>query len=436
MARTVLAIDLGASSGRAILGQQVGEETTLQEVYRFPNGYIEVDGHLYWDVDSLFAHILAGIKKALEVCPSIESMSIDTWGVDYVLLQGDKPVLPVYCYRDSRTQEAIEAVHRLIPFEKLYAITGISFQTFNTIYQLYADKMAGRLEGVTDCLMLPEYFMYRLTGKKVKEHTNAGTTGLIDALTLRPSETIFSTLGLNPSLFANIQKQGTLVGDFTPEIQGIVHGNIPVKLCPTHDTAAAIDGADIPMDSPYISSGTWSLLGVKRKEPLISKEGLEANYSNEFGKDYFRVQKNIMGTWILQCLSKELGLSFVEMIDLSKQSDFIGTFDVNESRFLAPKSMKKVVLEALGEQGYSDISVSDLLRSVHASLAKSYADAIHELEKMTGSHYSSLLILGGGAKNAFLNSLVEEATHLTVIPRPIEATSMGNILAQLREPTK
>ncbi|MDY6093914.1 MAG: FGGY family carbohydrate kinase [Candidatus Enteromonas sp.] len=434
MAKTVLAIDLGASSGRAILGTPQGGEITLQEVYRFPNGYHEVDGHLYWDVESLFENILIGIKKALEICPHIDSMSIDTWGVDYVLLKGDEPVLPVYCYRDSRTKSAIAEVHSILPFDTLYSITGISFQPFNTIYQLYADKMEGRLNGVTDCLMLPEYFMYRLTGKKVKEHTNAGTTGLIDAKALTPSPTIFDALGFDASLFANIQKQGTFVGEFTPEIQNIVHGNIPVVLCPTHDTAAAIDGADLPMDAPYISSGTWSLLGVKRKEPLITQEGLRANYSNEFGKDYFRLQKNIMGTWILQCLGKELNLSFPDMIELSRQSEFPGIFDVNEERFLAPKSMKETVTQALEEQGYSNLSLSDLLRSVHASLAKSYAVAIQELEIMTGNHYDSLVILGGGAKNAYLNALVESTSGLKVIPRPIEATSMGNIFSQLREP--
>lgn len=433
MGKTVLAIDLGASSGRAILGSYNEQgEVELTEVHRFPNGFKEVDGHLVWDVDSLFREIKTGIKKALEKCANIASMSIDTWGVDYVLLQGDKPVKPAYCYRDSRTEKAIEEVHRLIPFDRLYELTGIQFASFNTIYQLYADKMAGRLEGVTDCLMLPEYFMYLLTGKKVKEHTNAGTTGLYSALDCKPCVEIFSTLGLPIHLFENVQKQGTLVGDFIPEVQKEVGGNIPVVLCPTHDTASAIDGLDLPLDEAYISSGTWSLLGVKRKEAYTGPKGREANYSNEFGKDYFRLQKNIMGTWILQCLSKEWNKSFPEMIKMAEQSSFEGTFDVNEACFLAPNNMEQAIREKLAELGHSNLSNDDISLSVHRSLAKSYRYALKELENITENHYDKLTIVGGGAKNSLLNHLVEKEAHINVLPLPVEATALGNLKSQLR----
>ncbi len=434
MARTVLAIDLGASSGRAILGTELPSgDVSLTEVHRFPNGYLKQDGYLVWDVEMLVAEILKGIRLALEKCPDIESMSIDTWGVDYVLLKGDEPVTPVYCYRDERTKPAIEEVHSLIPFSRLYAITGIQFQPFNTIYQLYADKMAGRLEGVTDLLMLPEYLVYRLTGKKVKEWTNAGTTGLFDPRTGKPSPEIFDALSLPIGLFANVKKQGTVVGDFAPDVAAKVGGNIKVVLCPTHDTAAAIDGLDIGNDVAYLSSGTWSLLGVKRPTALTSPASGAANYSNEFGKDYFRLQKNIMGTWILQCLSKEMGLSFPAMIEKARTSSFQGSFDVNEERFLAPASMKGTVLEALKEQGHDSVTDADLLLSVHRSLARCYAKSLQELTALTGTSYPSLTIVGGGAKNGLLNELVEEEAGIRVIPLPIEATALGNIKSQLRK---
>ncbi|MDD7618778.1 MAG: FGGY family carbohydrate kinase [Bacillales bacterium] len=434
MARTVLAIDLGASSGRAILGTELPSgEVSLTEVHRFPNGYEIQDGHLVWDVDRLFEEIVIGIRKAIAACPDIESLSVDTWGVDYVLLKGDEPVKPCYCYRDERTKGPIEEVHSLIPFSRLYAITGIQYASFNTIYQLYADKKAGRLEGVTDLLMLPEYLMYRLTGKKVKEWTNAGTTGLFDPRTGEPSKEIFDTLGLPIDLFKNVKKQGTLVGNLKPEIVREVGGDIPVVLCPTHDTAAAIDGLDLPNDVAYISSGTWSLLGVKRPTSLTSEASAKANYSNEFGKDYFRLQKNIMGTWILQCLSKEMGLSFPAMIEMARTSSFEGCFDVNEERFLAPKSMKDTVLSALREQGYDTISEADLLLSVHRSLARCYGASLRDLAALTGKEYPTLTIVGGGAKNALLNELVEKEAGVKVIPLPIEATALGNIKSQLRK---
>lgn len=431
MGKTVLAIDLGASSGRAILGTFGGEgEVTLREVHRFANGYETKDGHLVWDIERLFSEIVIGIRKALEICPDIASMSIDTWGVDYVLMKGDEAILPAYCYRDSRTETSIEEVHRRIPFGKLYSLTGMQFAPFNTIYQLYADKMAGRLASATGLLMLPEYFLFRLTGKKVKELTNAGTTGLFSAKDRRPCKEIFEKLDLPISFFEGAQAPGTFVGDFTPEIQEFVGGNIRCVLCPTHDTAAAIDGLDLPYDEAYLSSGTWSLLGVKRPVAYTEKEGAEANYSNEFGPDYFRLQKNIMGTWILQCMSKESGRNFPEMISLAKKSDFKGVFDVNEPRFLAPKNMTETVALALKEQGYDSLTEEDLLLSVHRSLATSYRISLKELEKLTGKQYHNLTIVGGGAKNDLLNALVEEIAGVHVIPMPIEATALGNIKSQ------
>ena len=244
-----LAIDIGASSGRHIVGWQEKGALETEEVYRFQNGVTEVDGHLTWDLDRLEREVREGVDAALRRYPQIESLSIDTWGVDYVLLKGGEPVLPCYAYRDSRTEAAIPKVHERIPFEELYARTGIQFQTFNTIYQLYADKLSGRLEGATDYLMMPEYLMWRLAGgnqageASLHEYTNASTTGLVNAATGRFDREIISRLGLPEKLFGELSQPGTVLGEYK---------GTRVVLCPTHDTASAVEG--IPM------VGKWSWL--------------------------------------------------------------------------------------------------------------------------------------------------------------------------------
>jgi rhamnulokinase len=213
-----LAIDIGASSGRHIVGHIEGGELVTREVYRFPNGMDKVGGSLVWDTERLLREVKKGIKEAFLIYPEIESLSIDTWGVDYVLMKGDEEVYPTYAYRDSRVDGPIEEVHSIIPFAELYERTGIQFNKFNTIYQLYADKLAGRLEGVTDFLMIPEYLMYKLTGAKKKEFTEASTTGLVNADTLEYDTEIFRTLGLPETLIKKIDKPGDLVGSLSKEV--------------------------------------------------------------------------------------------------------------------------------------------------------------------------------------------------------------------------
>ena len=253
-----LAIDIGASSGRHIVGWREDGELKTKEVYRFPNGVLEQAGHLVWNVDALLAHVKTGITAAKTEFPGIVSLSIDTWGVDYVLLRGDEEVRPVYAYRDSRTEAVIPKVHEILPFSELYAKTGCQFQPFNSIYQLYADKLAGRLEGVTDFLMIPEYLLWKLCGVKAKEYTNATTTGMVNAETGEFDPEIISSLGL-PPIFPKLKKPGTILGEYD---------GIKCVLCATHDTASAVEG--IPMDGnqPHISSGTWSMLGVKAPKSI------------------------------------------------------------------------------------------------------------------------------------------------------------------------
>ena len=423
MTKHYLAIDIGASSGRHIVGWREGGQLRTEEVYRFPNGVTEQDGHLTWDTDALLGHVKAGIEKARAKF-EITSLSVDTWGVDYVLLKGDETVYPVYAYRDGRTEAAIPAVHERIPFGELYHRTGIQFQPFNTIYQLYADKLAGRLEGVADFLMIPEYLMYRLCGVKAHEYTNATTGGMVSAETGEFDPAIVEALGLPEHLFRKLQQPGTVIGAYE---------GINVVLCATHDTGSAVEG--IPMegdgDAPYISSGTWSLLGVKTPKPLTDQASQAANWSNEGGVGYNRYQKNIMGMWLVNRLRAELcpDKPWGEIVAEAEESAFADTVDANAPVFLAPESMKAAFDKALTEKPRT---VGDYFRCAYRSLALSYKTAIEELERNTGRKYDRIYIVGGGAKNGFLNRLTEAATGKQVIALPIEATALGNLKIQMQ----
>ena len=426
MAKHYLAIDIGASSGRHIVGWREGGELRTEEVYRFPNGVTEQDGHLTWDIDALLEHVKAGIEAAREKY-EITSLSVDTWGVDYVLLQGDETVYPVYAYRDGRTERAVPAVHEKIPFEELYRRTGIQFQPFNTIYQLFADQLAGRLIGVTDFLMIPEYLMYRLCGTKSHEYTNATTGGMVSAETGAFDPAIIAALGLPEHLFRPLQQPGTVIGEYE---------GIKVLLCATHDTGSAVEG--IPMegdgDAPYISSGTWSLLGVKTPKPLTDEASRAANWANEGGVGYNRYQKNIMGMWLPNRLRAELcpDKSWGEIVGEAEASAFEETVDANAPIFLAPESMKAAFDSALSAKPQT---LGDYFGCAYRSLALSYRQAIEELEYNTGKKYDKIYIVGGGARNGFLNRLTEQATGKQVIALPLEATALGNLKIQMEADT-
>jgi len=424
MTKYYLAVDIGASSGRHIVGWREGGELKTQEVYRFPNGVTEQDGHLTWDIDALLAHVKAGIEKAREKY-EITSLSIDTWGVDYVLLKGDETVCPVYAYRDRRTESAIPAVHEKIPFVELYCRTGIQFQPFNTIYQLFADQLAGRLTEVTDFLMIPEYLMYRLCGVKSHEYTNATTGGMVSAETGAFDPAIVQALGLPEHLFRKLQQPGTVIGEYE---------GIKAVLCATHDTGSAVEGIPMEGNHPYISSGTWSLLGVKTEKPITDEASRAANWSNEGGVGYNRYQKNIMGMWLPNRLRAELcpDKPWSEIVAEAETSGFAETVDANAPSFLAPESMKAAFDGALAEKPKT---IGDYFRCAYRSLALSYQQAIEELEYNTGKKYDKIYIVGGGARNGFLNRLTEQATGKQVIALPIEATALGNLKIQMEADT-
>ena len=416
-----LAVDIGASSGRHIVGWLEGGQIQTKEVFRFPNGVTEKDGHLTWDIEALVGFVKSGIAEAKKQFPQIDSLSIDTWGVDYVLMKGDQEVLPVYAYRDSRTEAVIPEVHEKMPFSELYRHTGCQFQPFNSLYQLYDDKCKGRLEGVTDFLMIPEYLMYKLCGTKAKEFTNATTTGMVDAQTLEFDKEIISRLCLPEHLFPKLCQPGEIIGEYD---------GIKVVLCATHDTGSAVEGIPMEGEELYLSSGTWSLLGVKTPKPITDEESEKANYSNEGGVGYNRYQKNIMGMWLANELRRDIcpDKDFAMIVHEAMCSRRNKTVNADDAMFLAPKSMKAAFAEALGE---SDLEAGDYFRCAYLSLAQSYRKAIEELETNIGRRYKKLYIVGGGAKNAFLNQLTEEATGKQVVALPIEATAIGNLRIQL-----
>ena len=425
-----LAIDIGASSGRHIVGWQEDGEIRTKEVYRFPNGVQEEKGHLTWNVRKLFIQVVSGILEAFREFPEIESLSIDTWGVDYVLIQGGEEVLPVYAYRDNRTEAVIPKVHEKMPFSELYRHTGCQFQPFNSIYQLYADKLAGRLEGVTDLLMMPEYLLWKLCGVKAREHTNATTMGMVSAKNGEYDREIIERLGYPFHLFPMLSQPGTVLGILRPEIAEAVGGNCKIILCATHDTGSAVEGIPMEGNEPYISSGTWSLLGVKTPKPITDNASEKANYSNEGGVGYNRYQKNIMGMWLVNELKRDLcpDMSFPEIVKAAEESTCDLLVDANAPEFLAPKSMKAAFDAAANGKLQT---IGDYFRCAYRSLAVSYRDALDELERNTGKHYEKMYIVGGGAKNTFLNRLTEEATGKQVIALPIEATALGNLKIQM-----
>ena len=295
--------------------------------------------------------------------------------------------------------------------------------------------MSGRLDGVTDFLMIPEYVMYKLTGVKKREFTNATTGALVNADTLKIDGEIINRLGLPESFIAELSMPGETIGRLTPEVRAEVGGDIEVVLCATHDTGSAVEAIPMVTDSPYISSGTWSLLGVKTPTPLTDEKSRESGYSNEGGVGYNRYQINITGMWIIQCLRAELcpDKSFVDIAKMAAKSKFEGIFNVNDGAFLAPKSMKDAISSYFTERGKAaPTEMADYFNSAYHSLAYCYNDAIVDLEANTGRAYSEIYIVGGGAKNGYLNTLTEKYTSRRVVALPIEATAIGNLRVQMK----
>ena len=431
-----LAVDIGASSGRHIVAYLENGKMVTEEIYRFQNGPVVKEDeygetHWTWDTERLFQEILNGLKKAGEIGKIPYSVGIDTWGVDYALIGEDgKAIGEVYCYRDVRTDATIPQVHEILPFETLYEKTGIQFATFNTVYQLLHDKKNGKLDKAKALLMLPDYFHYRLTGVMKQEYANATTTGMLNATTHTWDEEVLEKLGYKKQLFGELSQPGTLVGEFTDEVAKFVGYTAKVVLPATHDTASAVLAAPLSGQTPYISSGTWSLLGVEQNAAHTSVAAREAGYSNEGSVNgQFRLQINIMGLWMIQQVRHELGdsYSFQQLADMARANPVADEIDVNEQRFMAPESMIKVINEAVGRE----LPVGEMAYVIYNNLAKYYDKALKALEEVTGERYETLNIIGGGSKNTLLNELTKQYTGKTIITGPAEGTAIGNLMMQM-----
>ena len=417
MEKYYLAVDIGASSGRHMLASMKDGKMQLEEVYRFPNGMDNKNGTLCWDVDRLITEIKNGLKKCKEIGKIPVSMGIDTWGVDYVLLDKDDNILgDTVGYRDSRTEGMDEKVYEVIPQDDLYARTGIQKQIFNTIYQLMSVKESHPeyLEQAETILMIPDYFNFLLTGVKMNEYTEATTGQPISPKTNDWDYELIDMLGYNSKMFRPVSMPGTVVGDFTEDIQKEVGFNCTVVLPATHDTGSAV--LAVPTnddDAVYISSGTWSLMGIERKEADCSMESMKANFTNEGGYDHrFRYLKNIMGLWMIQSVKKEFteDLSFAEICEMASKETIPSIVDCNDDCFLAPESMIEAVQKFCRD---TDQPVPETVGEISSVI------------------YNSIYVVGGGSNAGYLNELTAKYTGRKVSAGPSEATAIGNIIVQM-----
>ena len=453
--KNYLAIDIGASSGRHIIGRVEGGKITLEEVYRFANSQVRRNGHDCWDMEKLVESVKAGIDVAMERC-QVESIGIDTWGVDFGLLdEKGELCCDTVAYRDARTKGAdAEIEAQVMPFKDLYARCGIQKTAFNTIYQLWALKKEHpeQLERAAKFLMVPEYLNFRLTGNIVHEYTDSSTTSLLDAARKDWDFDLIERLGLPRRIFGRLEMPGATVGEYK---------GVKVVLPAMHDTGSAYLAVPARDDrAVYLSSGTWSLLGVENEKAITTKASCAANFTNEGGAwGRYRYLKNIMGLWMIQSIRRELnGVEYVEgrggeataealnglkdyekgreysFSDLSmiaRGQTYSTTVDVNDGRFLNPASMIGEVAKAAAESGRPPETVGELMQCVYLSLAECYAGAIRTLSEITGKVYTSINIVGGGCQDKYLNALTAEATGLEVFTGPVEGTAIGNLIVQM-----
>lgn len=445
-----LAVDIGASSGRHMLAHIEDGKICLEELYRFENAMDKRGGHKVWNTERLFSEIITGMKKCAEKGKIPYSMGVDTWGVDYVLLDAaGKQMGECYAYRDSRLNGMDDIVYKFISESDLYKRTGIQKAIFNTIYQLMADKEqeAEKLSSASTMLMMPDYIHYLLCGEARQEYCNATTGQLINPKTNTWDRELIKLLGLPERIFPEIALPGSVAGQLTEEVQQMVGFNCTVIRPATHDTASAV--MSVPSDrddSMYISSGTWSLMGCELTAANCSKEAEEANLTNEGGYDYrYRFLKNIMGLWMIQSVKKELedgysfpgktgqeDLSFSGLCKMAEKEQIESIVDAKDVRFMAPDSMIKAIQEACKESGSKvPVSPGELARVIYRSLADCYRRTMEEIEHVTGKSFSCIHIVGGGSRADYLNRLTAEATGRTVYAGPAEATAIGNIGAQM-----
>jgi rhamnulokinase len=433
--KTCLAIDVGASGGRHILGRR-GENggVVLEEVYRFDNGAVRRGDMLCWDTDALFGHILAGMKHCAEIGKIPASIGICTWGVDFVLLgQSGEPLGEAVSYRDARTAGMESAVHEILPEPEHYARTGTRRYIFNTIYQLMALKTRTPelLRQAKTLLFMPDYLHYKLSGVMACETSIAATSGLLNASDKDWDDEVIARCGYPRGIFQPLKQPGTVLGRMSKTVRDEVGFDCEIVLPHSHDTASAF--YSVPMDDHIIlNSGTWSIMGIKSPVPVTTEEARASGFTNEGN----RLVKNIAGLWMIQSIREELpGLpDYDSLMQLARESDYKGYVDVDDSTFYAPESMSKAITAKCRENGFAPpLTPGDTLRCVYQSLARVYADTAGSLIKLTGRQYKGIYIIGGGNKAALLNEMTAQTCGLPTLIGPAEGTAEGNILCQLKQ---
>lgn len=440
-----LAFDFGASSGRMILSTYQDGKIELEELHRFPNDPVRVGKHFYWDTFRLFHELKQGLKKAAAKKIPIQSLAIDTWGVDYALLDKEGNIIgnPIN-YRDDRTIGVIEEVGKVVPLKEIYERTGIQFMNFNTLFQLYADKKMRPdiYEKADRLLFMPELFGYLLTGKKYNEYTFASTGEMLDAKKRDWDFELIEKVGLRTDILGELVKPGTIIGDLSPDVvEETGLSGVKVIAVGSHDTASAVAGTPLESkDAIFLSCGTWSLMGMELDEPILTEQSFEYNYTNEGGVEgKIRYLKNINGLWIMQNLRKnwcefEGEVSFPDIIKASREAerkDFC--IDPNDPRFTAPYNMMKEVIGYCEEHGQgTPKGLGEIAMAIYNGLTQEYGKVVRELELLTGKDVPCINMVGGGIQDQLLCELTAKNTGKRVVAGPIEGSVLGNVVMQLK----
>ena len=433
------AVDLGASSGRVVLAEVGAERLAVAGVHRFPNRALRLPDGLHWDVLALYGSVLDGLRLAGSGA-GLTSIGIDTWAVDYALLDADGALLGnPYHYRDGRNGPAAEAVHRSRGHEELYELNGLQFLPFNTLYQLAAAEGSAQLAAARTLLLVPDLLAHWLTGAVGAEITNASTTGLLDVRTRTWSHELCDLVGLEPSLLPPLRQPGEQLGTLLPHVceETGLAGSTPVVAVGSHDTASAV--VAVPMsreDAAYISLGTWGLVGVELEKPVLTEESRQAGFTNELGVDgRVRYLHNVMGLWLLQeCLRTWGRDDLPQLLNQAAQLPSGGPrFDVDDPRFLPPGDMPSRIATAVAESGREPPQqVHAVVRCVVDSLVAALADTLAAAARLSARQIGVVHVVGGGAQNALLCQLLSDETGLPVVAGPVEATALGNVLVQAR----
>ena len=430
----VAAVDLGATSGRLMLGHVDHNELSLRPVARFPNGPVQREDGLHWDIETLHGHVLAGLGAALREDPSVSSVGVDSWAVDYALMAGGRMLAEPFHYRDERNVAGVDRVHALVGPAKLYASNGLQFLPFNTLYQFAAEH---RLADAESFLLVPDLFNFWFTGTQHAERTNASTTGLLGISTDEWDDALIGKLGFTRSLFPALVNPGTSLGALLPDVAAPVGAQLEVVAVGSHDTASAVVAVPAASDDyAYISCGTWGLVGVELEHPVLTAASRAANFTNEGGVDgRVRFLHNVMGLWLLSECVREW--SHDDLPALLEQAAAVTTpvpvFDANDPRFLAPGDMPGRIAAWLREH---DQPVPEnhavFVRSIVESLATAFASAVHTASELSGKTVSTIHIVGGGSLNDLLCQRTADAAGIPVLAGPVEATAIGNVLIQAR----